>query len=586
MLWHDGSGVHQIPKQARLQRDAGPRAAPLMSPAVFCPPYRKGELVPIRVARCKALRRKPMLTEIIVLFAVIAVGLLFGRLRLAGVSLGTSGVIFSALAAGYLGYGVPGGVGTIGLVLFAYGVGITAGPGFFASFRQQGKKFAVLALVLVALAAAVTWILALLFDLPPDLAAGMFAGALTSTPGLAAVMESLPAGSQAPVGYGIAYAFGVLGVVLFVQLLPRVLSIDLDELGRSLAAKNSSRRKIQRVLVEAVNPAVIGKRVSELEMVAEANCQITRVLEGDRLVPVNKDHVIREGDHLWLIGREFRLEPVVTMIGRRSDRTDYVVDTDRLQRRIVATARALVGKSLGELRLLSTHGVTVSRVARHEVEFVPDPDDIVQWGDALTVVGKPEDLDAFADYAGHREKSFDQTDLISLALGLLLGVVIGSVSFGLGGESFSLGLVGGPMLVALVVGHFGKIGRIYGSLPRASRLLMMELGLVFFLSAAGIEAGGQLVEVLQLHGTSVVVAAITVAMFPMAIGVLVARLVLGLNFLQVLGGVCGGMTSTPGLGVLASKTDSEIPTISYAAAYPVALILMTVVGHLLVAFLV
>ncbi|MBT8401628.1 MAG: hypothetical protein KJO98_14215 [Rhodothermia bacterium] len=526
-----------------------------------------------------------MLTQIIVLFAVIAVGLLFGRLRLAGVSLGTSGVIFSALVAGYLGYGVPGGVGTIGLVLFAYGVGITAGPGFFASFRQQGKKFAALALVLVGLAAAVTWALAILFELPPDLAAGMFAGALTSTPGLAAVMESLPAGSQAPVGYGIAYAFGVIGVVLFVQLLPRVLSIDLDELGRSLAAKDSSRRQIRRVLVEAVNPAVIGKRVSELEMVANANCQITRVLEGDRLVPVSKDHVIRDGDHLWLIGREFRLEPVVTMIGRRSDRTDYVVDTDRLQRRVVATSRALVGKSLGELRLLSTHGVTVSRMARHEVEFVPDPDDVVQWGDALTVVGKPEDLDAFADFAGHREKSFDQTDLISLALGLLLGVVIGSASIGLGGESFSLGLVGGPMLVALVVGHFGRIGRIYGSLPRASRLLMMELGLVFFLAAAGIEAGGQLVAVLQQHGTSVVVAAITVAILPMAVGVLVARLALGLNFLQVLGGVCGGMTSTPGLGVLTSKTDSEVPVVSYAAAYPVALILMTVVGHLLVAVL-
>ena len=174
--------------------------------------------------------------QILVLFAVIATGLLLGRVRFAGLSLGTSGVIFSALIAGYFGYGISGGVGTMGLVLFAYGIGITAGPGFFRAFRQQGKRLAALAFALVSVAAVVTWLVAWLLEIPPDLAAGMFAGSLTSTPGLAAVMESLPAGNQAAVGYGIAYAFGVLGVVLFVQLLPRILSVDLDELGKSLSS--------------------------------------------------------------------------------------------------------------------------------------------------------------------------------------------------------------------------------------------------------------------------------------------------------------------------------------------------------------
>ncbi|MDX1740574.1 MAG: TrkA C-terminal domain-containing protein, partial [Rhodothermales bacterium] len=424
-----------------------------------------------------------------------------------------------------------------------------------------------------------------LLGIPADLAAGLFAGALTSTPGLAAVMESLPPGSQAAVGYGISYAFGVLGVVVFVQLVPRVLTVDLDDLGRRLASREESRRQIKRALVEVLNPAVIGKRVVDLDMVSESNCQITRILDGDRLAPIARDHVITEGDHLWLIGRAFRLPPIIALLGRESDRTDFVVDTDRQQRRVVATSREVVGKSLGELRLLARFGVTVSRIARHEVEFVPDPDDVVQWGDALTAVGNPEDLDAFAVHAGHREKSFDQTDLISLALGIVTGVLVGSITVSLGEESFSLGMVGGPMLVALLVGHFGRIGRIYGSLPRASRLLLLELGLVFFLAAAGLEAGSQLLDVLRDFGASLVIAAVTVSVFPIAVGILFARLVLGLNLLQVLGGVCGGMTSTPGLGVLSSKTDSEIPITSYAAAYPVALILMTVVGHLLVSWL-
>jgi putative transport protein len=524
-------------------------------------------------------------SQLLVLFGVVAVGLLLGRVRLVGLTLGTSGVIFSALAAGYLGFGIPGGIGTVGLVLFAYGIGITAGPGFFRAFRQQGQRLAALAFALVVVAAVTTWGVARLLGIPADLAAGLFAGALTSTPGLAAVMESLPAGSQAAVGYGIAYAFGVLAVVIFVQLIPRILSVDLDTLGKSLASHEDSRRQIKRALVEVLNPAVVGRRVVDLDMVSESNCQITRVLDGDRLVPISRDYAIRDGDHLWLIGRAFRLPPIIALLGRESDRSDYVVDTDRQQQRIVATSPELLGKPLGDLRLLARFGVTVSRIARHEVEFVPDPDDAVQWGDALTVVGKPEDLQGFSTFAGHREKSFDQTDLISLALGMVTGVLLGNVRIGFGDETFSLGMVGGPMLVALLVGHFGRIGRIYGSLPRASRLLLMELGLIFFLAAAGVEAGGQLLEVLRDHGTTLVVAAVAVAVLPIAIGVLFARFVLGLNLLQVLGGVCGGMTSTPGLGVLASKTDSEVPITSYAAAYPVALILMTVVGHVLVAWL-
>jgi putative transport protein len=182
---------------------------------------------------------------------------------------------------------------------------------------------AALAFGLVVVAAAVTWAAARLLGIPRDLAAGLFAGALTSTPGLAAVMESLPSGSQAAVGYGVAYAFGVLGVVLFVQLIPRILSVDLDQLGKSLSAVEQSRRQIKRVLAEVLNPAVIGKRVVDLDMVSEANCQITRVLEGDRLVPVSRYYVIGEGDQLWLIGRAFRLPPIVALLGRESSRTDY-----------------------------------------------------------------------------------------------------------------------------------------------------------------------------------------------------------------------------------------------------------------------
>jgi len=522
---------------------------------------------------------------LLVFFVVIASGLLLGQARVAGLSLGTSGIIFTALAAGHFGYSVPVGVGTLGLVLFIYSIGLTAGPSFFRAFRRQGKPLVILALVLVATGAATTWSAARLLHLPTDLAAGLFAGAMTSTPGLAAVLESLPASGQAAVGYGIGYPFGVIGVVLFIQLLPRLLRIDLDALDEHLRATELSRHQIQRVLVEVQNPAVIGKRLVDLDMIAEANCQITRVLQGDRLVPVPQDFTLEPAQHLLLVGRAFRLEPIISLLGRRNPRTDYILDAESQRMQVVATSKHVVGKTLSELRPLGQFGVTLSRIARHDIEFVPDLDDVVQWGDALTAVGDPENLARFAEYAGHRVQAFDQTDLISLGLGIAAGAVLGSISIGLGDQRFALGLVGGPMFVALLVGHFGRIGRIYGSVPRASRLLMMELGLALFLADAGVQAGGSLLAVVQTHGVRLSLAAIAAVLFPMIVGVGVARFVLKMNFLQILGGTCGGMTSTPGLGAITARTDSEIPVVSYAAAYPVALILMTVIGHALVALL-
>jgi putative transport protein len=390
-------------------------------------------------------------------------------------------------------------------------------------------------------------------------------------------MEALPNRELAAVGYGLAYPFGVIGIVLLVQLVPRLLHLDLNTLEKELQSGERERRQIEHVLVEVQNPAVVGKRLDELETITDSNCQVTRVLRRNRLVPVPRGLVLESGQYLLVIGRAFRLERIVPFLGSRIDRSDYVLDTEN--------QKSVVGKSLRELRLVGTFGVTVSRFMRHELDFVPDLDDVVQWGDALVVVGEPDNLNRFAAFAGHRASVFDQTDLISLSLGIIVGVVLGSVSFELAGERFALGVVGGPMLVALLVGHYGHIGRIYASLPRASRLLLMELGLVLFLADAGVKAGGPLMDVLGRFGPQLAVVALAATLVPLVAGTVVARRLLRMNFLQILGGICGGATSTPGLGLITARSDSEIPVTSYAAAYPIALILMTVFARLLVALL-
>ncbi len=374
---------------------------------------------------------------LIVLFALIATGLLLGSVKLKGISLGSSGVLFTALLAGHLGYSIPAGIGKLGLVLFVYCVGIGAGDRFFAALMREGAALTRLAILIVMLGATITWAGATLLDIPTGLATGIFAGALTSTPALAAATEGMAAlggGNDVSIGYGIAYPFGVIGVVLFVQILPRILKINLDTAEK---------------------------------------------------------------------------QPTGPFANRPPDPTE------------------------------------------------PDP-------------------------TGQRIRKTDMTCLLSLSVGLTLGILLGSMPIG----PARIGLAGGPLIVALILGHFGKIGPVVGFIPRPTRMLLQELGLVFFLANAGVRGGGALVATLQEHGLALFALGGCVSALPLIAAWPIATRALKLNPLQALGGICGGMTSTPALGALTSKTDSQTPIISYVSAYPVALIFMILVSKLLIKLIV
>lgn len=522
---------------------------------------------------------------VIVLFLIIASGLLLGRIRINCVSLGSSGIIFSALAFGACGAELPGFVGSLGLVLFVYCVGLGAGPGFLRAFVREGSDLAKLAAFLTLAGALTAMAGSRLAHVPVDLAAGIFAGALTSTPALAAAMQNLPADSSVTIGYGLAYPFGVVAVVLFVQVLPRMLGRDIDREAGRIESAAANRREITRALVEVLNPAVFGRRVSDIHFLSHARGQISRVLEGDRLVPLDGDPELREGQHVLVIGDNEHLPDIVEFLGRPSD-LPYTLDTDSQRRRVVVTSGEVVGRTLMELKLPNRFGVIVTRVIRHDIGFVPSLDTRLQKADLLYVVGQPERLQEFTEFAGHRMRLLDETDLISLAVGILIGIGVGSLPIPLpGGARITLGLAGGPLLTALFLGNFGGVGKLKGHLPRPARLVLTEVGLSFFLASAGVAGGGRFLAVLQDFGPALVLLSIAVAVVPLALGYVFATRVLKLNLLQLLGGVCGGMTSTPGMGAITEKTESEIPAVSYAASYPVALILVTVATQVMVTVL-
>ncbi|MFP4499675.1 MAG: aspartate:alanine exchanger family transporter [Candidatus Hydrogenedentota bacterium] len=518
-------------------------------------------------------------------FAIIGLGMLLGSIKVYGISLGSSGVIFVAIAFGALGAEIPQQLGSYGLVLFVYCIGLTAGPGFFRAFRRQGAQLARLSLVIVAAGMAVTALFAYLADVPAEVATGVFAGALTSTPGLAAGLSVLSDSPAVSIGYGIAYPFGVIGVVLFVQLLPRLLRRDLDKEAQQAAQAQPGEKTIARALIEVRNPSVFGKPLDAVRFVRASHCQISRVLKDGHLVPVTPETTFEEGQLVLAVGYDDHLEVLADFLGCKSERP-YLLDTEAQRMKVVATSEEVVGKRLRELNLINRFGITISRIVRNDIGFVPEADTMVQRADVLYAVGEPAQLKAFAAFAGHRTRVLDETDLVSLSVGIILGVIIGKIPIALpGSEGFTLGMAGGPLLVALVLGHFGGIGRLRGHMPRAARLLMMEIGLVFFLAHAGVRAGLRFGDVFQEYGPLLLIMGALVTTVPMAAGFLYARFRLGLDLLQTLGGTCGSMTSTPGLGAITSKTDSELPAISYAAAYPVALILMTLFTQLLVEIL-
>lgn len=524
-------------------------------------------------------------TPVFVLFAVLAAGLALGRISVKGVSLGSSGVLFAALLAGHYHLRIPAGVTELGTALFVYCVGLGVGNRFFASLCSKGSKLVLLSLLVVGTAWVVTLLSCYCFGIDSAIGVGLFAGACTSTPGLAAAAEALQSAGRdtatVNIGYGVAYPFGVIGVVLFVQLLPRLLKRSLDE---GEAQEHHDPQQIITRVVTVNNPTLIGRRM--LESVAEGliQCRITRVLQHDMLVPLTAEAAFAEGAEILMVGTREQLARDARYIGSVDHDVPLTNRCADERAEVIVLEKSMSNRTLRELDTAAQDGIIVSRVTRLGVTFVPTEDTEILRNDVLTVVGLPDHIADFRRKCRHRSTAIGATDILSLAAGVMLGIAVGKVSIGGGPDSagFSLGMAGGPLIVALILGHFGHIGPIAGYMPRNARVLLMEFALMLFLAGAGISGGATLVETLQQHGLTMFLTGVAITSLPLAVGYVFARRVLHLSLPEALGGICGSMTSTPALGAITVKTDRQAPVIAYATAYPAALILMAVLAKWLV----
>ena len=526
--------------------------------------------------------------QFLVLFLILAIGSGIGQLSYRGISLGAAGVLFAGMVFGHFGFKVPKEVTDLGLLLFVYSVGLAAGPSFFRTFRRHGIRFVLIALAVTVAGALATIGVAAWLKLPYPLAAGLFSGALTNTPALAAaiaaVERSAPGFSGVvSVGYGIAYPLSMVGVVLLIQLLPRLLRRDLSqEAARWELEKRQESPELEARQYRITNPNCEGRKVSEINPRRLTQANISRLKHGEQVFAALPDTVLHLGDVAMVVGAPEELEKMQFILGEEThERMD--VNANVLSLDVEVMEESMTGKKLGQMKVWERYTVVITRIRRHGEEIAPTGNVTLEMGDQIRVVGDKTATDEFARLVHGSPRKAGETNMLPFLTGLLLGILVGSISIPLpNGITLQLGSAGGAFVVSLLIGHFGGIGPLRLYVPTAAKGVLRELGLMLFLAGAGVSAGGLFVDTLQHYGFSLLAGGALVTGMAVLAGLVVMHLLYRFNLLGTLGTLSGALTNPPSLASANSQTDSDMPTLYYAMVFPVALIFKIVLVQILV----
>lgn len=515
------------------------------------------------------LQHQPLLS----LFLIVTLGYFIGQIKIKGFSLESSAILFVAMIAGHVGLILPSDFKTFGLVLFIYAIGLQAGPSFFAFFRKDGLLLNLYAILIVSIGAILTFLYILIFHFDPAISIGLFAGALTSTPGLAAAQEATGS-NLTSIGYGIAYPFGVIGVMLFVKILPMLFKQSFNEAEQAEVSNQSDEAaelKYQHNQVK--NPAIFGKSLKDLHFRITTGCVISRIMRGDHIIIPRGDTVLESGDLVRVVGRKEDLIRATNLLGALSNET---IPQEKLDvRRFVVTNKKIIGKTLKQLSINSFYNANVTRIRRSGMEFPALPSQRLEIGDRLTVVGEQSAMQELKEFFGDDIKLLEEGNVYSIILGIAIGILVGLIPVSIGNLiSLKMGISGGILLSGLLLSNIGKTGPIIWRAPGPIVSFIRELGLTLFLAVIGVNAGAHFVEILSQKGVGLVAAGALITVLPMVIIVLVNRIQKKFNMLQLSGLITGGMTSTPGLASITSVSSSGTPMMIYASVYPLAMICM------------
>jgi putative transport protein len=534
---------------------------------------------------------------LLLLFLTAAIGYPIGRISILGTRIGVSSVLFAGLALGALDPRIklPEIIYQVGLVLFVYPVALSSGPSFFAAFRRKGLRDNLLVAAVLVVSAVTAVLVGHVVDLDAPTIAGLFSGALTNTPALAAVIETIRSSSDAAtfealrvrpvVGYSIAYPMGVLAVIGAITVAQRLWKIDYRREAASLQHLNASSAEITHRTIRVTNRAATRQTLRELAAQQEWSAVFTRCKVGDVVEMVAPDWIPSLGARLIAVGSVAELDRVQQYLGERSaDELD--VDRRKIDyRRIVLSNRALAGRTLKELQLDARFGGVVTRLRRGDVELMPDRDTVLELGDRLRVVARKDQLDAIGKYFGDSYRALSEVDVATFSLGLFLGLLVGMIPFPLpGGISVRLGLAGGPLIIGLLLGARGFTGRLVWTLPYSANLTIRQVGLVLFLAGIGTQAGYAFVDTLITPaGLSLMAAGATITLVTAIVLLILGHLVFRIPMSLLTGMVAGMHTQPAVLSYAGEQTGNDLPNVGYATVYPTAFVAKIILAQLILA---
>lgn len=530
-------------------------------------------------------------SPILTLFLVIGLGYLLGQINFFGFRLGVAGVLFSGLAVGALSPNIalPEVIPNLGLIIFVYTVGIETGPAFWRSFRKQGYRHTILSAIVLVFAFAVTFGMGAALHLSKARTAGLYAGALTNTPALAAVRERLRDRGRAQhlsedqvrdlynepvVAYSISYPLGVIGVLLCFQIARRFWFHDFQP------AQEQPESHVRDFVVRS--GGVAGRTVGELMQMHKPGFVISRIQHAGHVNLAQPETVLADGDVVAVVGDDESCERARLILG---EPTDAHLERDRSQldfRRVFVSSKEVVGRSIRKLNLESL-SATITRVRRGDVDVVPGPETRLEFGDRIRVLTRRENFPAVSKFFGDSIRGTAETDFGSVALGMVLGVMAGMLPIPLpGGTTIRLGLAGGPLLVALILGRLERTGAIAWVMPISANLTLRQIGLLLFLSGVGTKAGFGFVQTMRSNGAEMLAAGALITFCTTVLAMLVGYKLLKIPPDAMLGFVSGLQTQPACLAFASNLTKSENTNIAYAGIYPAAMIFKIILAQLLV----
>jgi len=535
--------------------------------------------------------------SIFVLSLAIAAGIFLGaKLKIKGITLGITWILFCAIACSHLGMTLDPLVESfakdLGLILFVYSIGLQVGPGFFSSFGKGGLSLNMLSASIVFLGCLTTYVIHVLSGVDIATMTGVLFGAVTNTPGLGAAQQAyqdLTGVSNPDIasGYAMAYPLGVVGIIFSMLFIRWIFRVKLEKEEDQVKAEKGEEQQIASFDMKLTNPQIDGIRVRDLKLLTHVNIVVSRLLDvnGNEFMP-DADTILHVGDRVRFVG-DAKNERTIMLLGERTEVAweEKEKDIHLVNRHIIVTKPKMNGRRIGELKVRAAYQITITRIRRAGIELLATPDLILQLGDRLTVVGEQEAVDKVAKVFGNSTKKLDAPNLASLFFGIILGVTLGSLPFALPGLSqpFKLGIAGGSLIVAILMGAFGTKWHMVTYTTSSANLMIREIGIALFLASVGFGAGKSFIPTLLEGGYVWIGYGVLITLLPLLIIGIIGRQWLKLDYFTLMGLIAGSTTDPPALAYATSQSSqNDRAAVAYSTVYPLTMFLRVLTGQLMI----